>query len=838
MATTRERWSPCFSRPPIHPPIPPPFPENNHGHPDPSRSTNPGRSARLRPTERRRRLARRQRRPVPVGHDLARQRERDACARRRVRRRISRPHAQAQRFQQHPVDPLRARRVDHDVSAPAAPIPVRAGRVRPHRLSLLSSGWSIRQGSPDDEAPPADAHGDAGWMPIPQLLPVAGALRALGQWSLDGPARRFDAETWWYRLSFDAPEPSGGERIVLGFDGLATLAQVWLNGREILQSRSMFVAHEVDVAALLRPDGNELLLRFGALDAELGVRRKRPRWRAPMVEHQQLRWLRTTLLGRTPGWSPPAAVVGPWKDIWLERRGLVEVGDLRLIPRVAGTTGIVSCRVGLRPLAQHRIASVQLRLEHGGAVTTVPLAGAAAGTPGPAVFEGSGEIDQVALWWPHTHGDPALYVATLEIRLQGQSEAVVVDLGRLGFRTVTLDANDGDFSLGVNGVPVFCRGACWTPLDVVTLRATPEANAAAVAQAREAGMNMLRVTGTMVYEDDAFFDACDELGMLVWQDLMFANMDYPADDEAFLASVSAEGRQQLRSIHSHASLALICGNSEVEQQAAMWGAAREAWRSPLFDTVLAELCAQHAPHVPYWPSSAHGGAFPHQASSGTTSYYGVGAYLRGIEDARRSDLRFATECLAFANVPGPPALERMPGVLGARVHHPGWKQRSPRDLGAGWDFDDVRDHYLATLFQLDPTRLRYADHDRYLALSRWTTAEVMAASFAEWRRADSRCRGALVLFLRDLWAGAGWGLGDDPGVPKACWHALNRVLQPVTVLLTDEGVNGLCVHVVNERERVIDAQIEVSAWRGGEVRVASAERALCQEAVAVGACAA
>ena len=339
-------------------------------------------------------------------------------------------------------------------------------------------------------------------------------------------------------------------------------------------------------------------------------------------------------------------------------------------------------------------------------------------------------------------------------------------------------------------------------------------------------MNMLRVAGTMVYEDDHFFDTCDEQGVLVWHDFMFANMDYPGDDAQFMAAVSAEVFQQLQRRQSNACVALLCGNSEVAQQAAMWGAPRALWRCALFDEALAQLCKVHAPHTPYWPSSAHGGSFPHQASEGTTSYYGVGAYLRPLDDARRAQLRFATECLAFANVPAQTAVARMPGGLSTRVHHPGWKARSPRDLGAGWDFDDVRDHYLASLFNTDPLKLRYADHDRYLTLSRIVTGEVMAASFSEWRRPGASCRGALVLFMRDLWAGAGWGLVDDAGTPKACYHYLKRVLQPTTVLLTDEGGNGLYVHLLNERGDAQHVRLEITAWRDGDVQVASGKRDL------------
>lgn len=404
------------------------------------------------------------------------------------------------------------------------------------------------------------------------------SVAELKQWSIDEPARRFDAQDWWFRLAFDAPEESTTERTILGFDGLATVAEVWLNGKALLTSTNMFVAHECDVSNTLKAKDNELVIRFLALDAQLAVRRKRPRRRAPMIEHQQLRWFRTTLLGRTPGWSPPAAVVGPWRDIWLERRSLLDVRRIALQASVQGSVGVVKCHLEAVALDSRAVESVYLQLERHSLVVTHQMSRSAAVDD----FAGELRINDADLWWPHTHGEPALYRVTLKVRMAGVAGDVIVDLGRVGFRTIALDTANGNFSLSVNGVPVFCRGACWTPLDPVTLRSSATDCRAAVAQARVAGMHV-RVAGTMAYEDDHFFDACDEQGMLVWQDFMFANMDYPGDDAAFMASVTVEVRQQLQRRQAAASLALLCGNSEVEQQAAMWGASRELWRSTLFD---------------------------------------------------------------------------------------------------------------------------------------------------------------------------------------------------------------------------------------------------------------
>lgn len=677
----------------------------------------------------------------------------------------------------------------------------------------LVRGWELRGLPAGSASTPAqaDAATSGAWIPMSAPATVAAVLREQGLWSLDGPVRRFDAEDWWYRVGFETPPAVPGEQFCIRFDGLAGVAELWLDGASLGRSDNMYLAQE----HALPPGRHVLHLRFLALDALLAERRPRPRWRAPMVEHQQLRWFRTSLLGRTPGWSPPAPPIGPWREVCIERRG---PADLQRPTLTIGldTDGCGEVTVACRPwTAGATTEAVALELERDGQVHRVDLQRTSAGG-----FDGRLRIPGATPWWPHTHGEPALHAARLIVA--GPHGTAVRPLAPIGFRRVELDTADGGFALRVNGQRVFCRGACWMPLDPVSLQASPEALRQALRQAREAGMNMLRVSGATVYEDAAFFEACDEAGVMVWQDLMFANMDYPADDAGFMASARAEVGQQLASWRAHASLAVVCGNSEGEQQAAMWGAPREAWQPALFHRDLKALAAEQLPDVPYWPSSAHGSAFPHQSDAGTSSYYGVGAYLRPLEDARRADVRFTTECLGFANVPEPSAIDRMPGGAALRVHHPAWKARAPRDLGAGWDFEDVRDHYLALLYGIDPLRCRYVDHERYLALGRAVTGEVMARAFAEWRRPGSRCGGALVWFLRDLWAGAGWGLVDDAGVPKAAYHHLKRALQPQAVLLTDEGGNGLVAHVINERPAPLAGELRIALHAAGDAPIAQA----------------
>jgi beta-mannosidase len=184
-------------------------------------------------------------------------------------------------------------------------------------------------------------------------------------------------------------------------------------------------------------------------------------------------------------------------------------------------------------------------------------------------------------------------------------------------------------------------------------------------------------------------------------------------------------------------------------------------------------------------------------------------------------VRFAAECLAFANVPDAEALDalapRAPGSV--VVHHPSWKAGVPRDVATGWDFDDIRDHYLALLYGVDPVALRSIDHERYLELSRAVTGEVMAEVLGEWRRAGSACAGGLVLWLRDLAPGAGWGVLDHTGEPKVAYHHLRRALAPVAVWTTDEGLGGVAVHVANDRPNALSARLRIALYRDLEQKV-------------------
>ncbi|MFM0739786.1 glycoside hydrolase family 2 protein [Paraburkholderia xenovorans] len=673
-----------------------------------------------------------------------------------------------------------------------------AGNLWPQQLDM---GWQCVSTPAGACSSPTDLP-EHGWLAAPVPGTVASARRAAGLFDVaNPPPLAFDDH--WYRVTL-----TGTGRRRLRLHGLATLCEVWIDGVRKLDSDSMFVAHDLDIEL----NGSaSLALCFRSLAPALAAKRSRARWRPRLVTPPTLRNVRTTLLGHMPGWCPSIQAVGPWRPVELLGAATDAVDSIDLSTRVEGEDGVVSFT--LHFLHPHDVAVCHASLKCGESVSSLQWRDS-------TTLTGSVRVPRAELWWPHTHGTPTLYPLTLQL---DDGRSISHSLGSVGFRSIEIErgADGASFALSVNGARVFCRGACWTSADLVTLAGTEAQLRNAFTLARDAGMNMLRVGGTMVYESDAFYALADEYGMLVWQDFALANFDYP-NDAAFSASVEREATQFLARTRRFASLAVLCGGSEVDQQAAMFGLPPALRAQPLFTDLLPAICARERSDVPYAGNSPTGGIWPFSTNVGITHYYGVGAYQRPLDDVRRADVRFAAECLAFANVPDDATLRDALGTI--HSHDPRWKAAVPRDPGAGWDFDDVRDHYLSSVYGIEPARLRYEDPERYLDLSRAVVAELMGDVFAEWRRCGAQCGGALVWQLQDLRAGAGWGLIDATGRPKSALHGLAQTLQPIQMIITDEGLNGLDIHLLNERAEPLHAQLDLLCLRDGAVKVASASR--------------
>ena len=568
------------------------------------------------------------------------------------------------------------------------------------------------------------------------------------------PGPDADAERHEFVAVADLAPADAAGPAVLEVGGVATVHDVLVNGTLVHSGTSMVDRPVVDVSAAVRPGRNEIRVVVHPLAEALDAapRKPRARWRTMLTDEPRLRWVRTQVLGRAPGFAPGPPVVGPYRPMVLVTGPRPAAVDVRT--SVAGAAGVLDV---VAP------GGGAVRVSRAGtALAQVPLAGGRARVTLP----------DVELWWPHTHGTPALY--DVEVLVDGGDPV----LRRVGFRTLE-NRSPGSVSLRVNGIDVFCRGAVWTPGGLDALDA-------AVAL----GLNLVRVPGTTAYESDAFHARCDELGLLVWADLMFTTFDYPLADPGFVEQVTHEVRAQAIRLAQHPSTAVVCGGAEHEQQASMFGVATGSGAARELPDLLRPLVAATGVDAVWVDGSPTGGDPVTRVDTGVAQYFGVGAYLRDLPDVRHSRVRFAAECLAFANLPaaGSPA-----DVLGG----------VPRDNGAGWDFADVREHYARRRYGAAATR----DDARRV------TGELMAEVFGEWRRPDSGCGGGIVLWLRDLAPGAGWGLLDVTGAPKPAALVLAEVLAPTTVWVVDEGLSGLDVHVAHDGPDPLELTLAVDLVR-------------------------
>lgn len=684
-----------------------------------------------------------------------------------------------------------------------------------HSVEVISDGWSLGRAEPGGRAAPRR------W---PAKVPgtVAAALNAAGE-----PLGDLDDSDWWFFRDLEVPPPDEGEELVLQLDGLATIADVFIDGVHVLAGRSMFARHVVDLRSILRDGPTQLAIACRSINTALKTSRPRPRFRAAGVKNQRLRYFRTTLIGRGLTGVACPQVVGPYRRVIVVRRRGLAVDSWSRTATLNHALGELRLDAVLRPLGRTEVAAARLIAagptgEHGCDANLVKL------SDGRVRVDAQLCINDVATWMPHTHGAPNLYEVSLRIVTAADAEVCLRDVPA-GFRTVALGKGadkSRELTLSVSGVPIFCRGVTWAPADPINIAIPPSQLLDRLTVLRDAGMNVVRVPGYSMWEDDSFHSACDALGLLVWQDLMLARMDYPTDDPEFAALLTEEVRAELARVGRHASTALICGGSEVEQQAAMLGLAPDIGRDGFVRDVLPVLAAEACPGVPVIPASPCGGDLPFRVSTGVSHYFGIGAYLRPLTDARTTAVRFASACLAFANVPEQSTLDSIARTDPERAvpGSPAWKRGVPRDAGVSWDFEDVRDHYLRLLYGIDPNELRRNDSGFYLDLSRALTGEVMSMTVGEWRRKASTCGGAIVLQSADLILGCGWGLLDAAGQAKPALAFLRRVCLPRAIWTTDEGLDGIDIHVANDRPDPFACTLRVALYRRDGTRTAEAAR--------------
>ncbi len=605
---------------------------------------------------------------------------------------------------------------------------------------------------------------------------------------------------WEYQRTFSLdPALAQAERIELVCAGLDTLAEVFLNGERLGETRNMFRSYRWPAREQLRPEGNTLLIRFRsplAFTREQHQRRPLPGLFHPGVAH----------LRKAPShfgwdWGPELPSVGIWREVFLEGFSIARFADLHIRQRHAGHRVVLEIRARLERLSDPPLVmKVTLRDPEGSIMRwETSIRGDEVTLEIP--------IDRPRLWWPNGLGEQPLYI--LEATLWAGDRPLDRRRETLGLRTLALhrepDAWGESFRFFVNGVPVWIRGANVVPLDARSPYVEAGRLVHLVQSAAAVGMNMLRVWGGGGYGDDRFYALCDHYGILVWQDFPFACMLYPLDEPGFLEEVRAEVIENVRRLRHHPSLALWCGNNEIEMLWPLWrwqwrGRPRELARlaaahERFFYQTLPEWVQAEDPDRPYWPGSPSSGTFRRDVNGdqrGDAHLWHVWHGLAPTAAYRHRIPRFVSE-FGLQSLPSKETLLAFgpPDELGFQRPAIRHRQRSPGG-------NERLLYYLTERFWIPE------DLEDLAWLTQIVQAEAVRQAVEHWRRHGERCGGALYWQLNDAWPAISWSSIDAYGRWKALHYAARRFFAPV----------ALSLDVEEDRVRIFLLNDTHHPWRG------------------------
>lgn len=698
-----------------------------------------------------------------------------------------------------------------------------------------------------------------GWVPavvpggVHESLLAAGLIEHPYYDRNEQAIRWIEDREWWFRTDFAGPGSlAPDQRVRLVFDGLDTVVDIWLNGEPLGHHENMFRPAEFDVTARL-DERNQLLLRFSpplaglsvpAVVARMGARLAEafaplmatgaePET-APAAESGDFALPEALPLATQRrkaafswGWDfgPRVPSIGIWNPVRLlvESAAVISGHHVRT-DQIQPGTATVGLLVEVDRFASNAELAARVQLvAPSGRATTVELPvldGAARGVV---------EVPEPELWWSHDLGEPARYDVTITLLDGDRALDQVSD--RIGLRTIALDRGkdvEGGHRFGfvLNGVPIFARGANWLPADMLVGSVSAARHRALVGLARDAHMNMLRVWGGGSYEKESFYQACDELGVLIWHDFMFACTDYPSDDPVLVDEVTREAEYQVKRLRNRASMALWSGNNEVqlvhglafqEYQPGPWG-------YDFFHRILPAAVAAYDGGVPYWPGSPWG----EDPTEGFAAVNGVrdgdrhawevwhgadfgagGESYASLGDARHyrryanDNGKFISEFGIHAS-PERSTLDRWLPADQLVVHSPAFDHHNKDNP------KDKHDPLLEIVTGLP------RDIDQYVDFTMVSQAEGLKFGIEHYRRRAPHCAGTLVWQFNDVWPGFSWSIVDYELAPKAGYHYAARAFAPVLASFRrDQGVLELWLSNSGRTPVHTNALVTLAAF-GGE----------------------
>jgi beta-mannosidase len=596
---------------------------------------------------------------------------------------------------------------------------------------------------------------------------------------------------WEYRYSFAcSPELLAEEQVWLVCDGLDTLSTIILNGQLLGYTKNMFRGYQWEIRGLLNgqgakdsPQSNELLISF-ASPVKFGAKQQAIR---PLPGVPQAipggPYLRKAPCQFGWDWGPQLPPIGIWKDIRLVGYSKARIEDVHLRQEHFNDQVMVSAQVSVQRWSATSLKAVVRLAAPDGTILE-----------SEAPFSSSAEtvvrmpVSEPELWWPNGYGDQPLYQVEVSLHLDGSADSGPLDQRKyqLGLRTLELRQEEDrwgrSFVFVVNGVPIFAKGSNWIPADSFPTRLTDERLEWLIRSAADTHQNMLRVWGGGFYEDERFYKLCDRYGILIWQDFIFSCSIYPLNDPAFLENVRIEVVENVRRLRHHASLALWCGNNEMEQGWVEWNwkkaelqDLKEAYNR-FFHQTLPEWCAAEDPDRSYWPSSPSSGTpfvDPNGQSQGDAHYWDVWHGRKPFTAYRDQFPRFMSE-FGFQALPPLETIRTYAQEADWNMTSYIMEQHQKNASGNGLIIAQMTDNFRMP-----------KDFSSMVYLSMVLQSEGIRYGVEHWRRNKERVAGTIYWQLNDCWPVASWSSLDYFGRWKALHYAARRFYAPLMLSIED-----------------------------------------------------
>jgi beta-mannosidase len=629
------------------------------------------------------------------------------------------------------------------------------------------------------------------------------------------------AQTVW-RLSreFEIDDPAG---LYLDIDYLDTVAAVFVNGVEVLQAENCFRRYRPDISDASKEGRNTIEIVFqSSIEAAALVQAAQPFY-IPYTKNCPIpngNMLRKPACHFGWDWNLAIAPLGLYGNIAIKKLNAARIEHIQTFQH-HDESGIVDLDIEVSLYAAET-GSVPLVVHCCGERRETE----AQVTPGISRHTQRLRIGKPDLWWPLGWGDQNLH----ELRVFcGEEERAI----NVGFRTIELITNTDEagsrFAFKVNGREIFCRGANWIPADALPSQATPELTRKLLQAAADANMNMIRVWGGGLYEPDHFYEACDELGLLVWQDFMFACNLYPSTPE-FLAEVREEVDYQVRRLGHHACLALWCGDNELIGALNWFEESRANRDRYLVNYDRLNRCIEDAmrradPHAVWWPSSPSPGVLDfgdawHQDSKGDMHFWSVWHEGRNFEHYRDVKPRFCSE-FGFQSFPSMPVVRGIADASDINIASPVMEQHQKNAGGNA--------RIAETMFRHFRFPMGFED---FVYLSQIQHGLAMKTAVEYWRTLKPHCMGALYWQLNDTWPVASWSGLDHGGAWKALHYMARRFFEPVACFAVPSK-DGKRIAMMAVNDGIKPAHVAVAchavACSGAARQIGEAEGAIPQD---------